>query len=695
MSHLSTPAALSLCLSLTTRHAPRRNEHNEPLICLPHNNVYAYVLGNDETGQPRAPCYGKLERAVSDKKKQAIKKASDACGERKGPKIADVATATGLDKDEVRLILLRLRTTIKDGNTCANLLALATTAAQEGEGGGANSTATAAGQPPEAPFSTSSLEREDAMEGAEAGSQSAGAGETASLTTTTAGCAGAGGGANSTATAAGQPAEAPFSTSSLERVNAMEGAEAGSQSAGAGETASLTTTTAGCAGDFSDGAASIGGEQGGTAGIVEANPVQKVMQFVYHNSDYDGEFKSGADGAYVPHGKGKMTGQATRVPCNGRVYTGTFDDGHPVDGTIHRPPTAVAGHGWTWTGKIDGFEPSGKGLVKWPKGTCATWEGPWPGCRCTGVGKMTFVDGTTREGMHTRSKPDGEVTITRPGGSVETVMYSDGKVVKEVNRANLLVADSSDGEEGESPTGPARREQSDAGDAAANDRMEEEKPEDEEETPTPAPVRKRKRKRLTRTQATIKKRKWAITVNKKAKAGYLPVHGHEKSTGGLRRCMHDMAINGATRLGVTIDAKQLLEECKPRRTVDTSFEEIETAPSVAAKIKFTYYGINQRKGGNEAALLSIEDGGVYAVMAQVDGKTSEYHAFVYDSCGIVPGPYTAHSGIVIDNRKKSPIFLIDKEDRSSVSKKRDVLNDFFGARTFVMHVYRMEAVGGM
>jgi hypothetical protein len=40
--------------------------------------------------------------------------------------------------------------------------------------------------------------------------------------------------------------------------------------------------------------------------------------------------------------------------------------------------------------------------------------------------------------------------------------------------------------------------------------------------------------------------------------------------------MHDMAVNGAKRLGVTIDVKQLLKERKPRRTVDTSFEEIET-----------------------------------------------------------------------------------------------------------------------
>ena len=69
-------------------------------------------------------------------------------------------------------------------------------------------------------------------------------------------------------------------------------------------------------------------------------------------------------------------------------------------------------------------------------------------------------------------------------------------------------------------------------------------------------------------------------------------------------------------------------------------------------------------------------------------------AGVYDSTGILPGPYTAHSGIVIDNGKKNPVFLIEKEDRSSVQKKRDVLNGFFNARTRVLHVYRMQAVEG-
>ena len=105
------------------------------------------MLGNDADGNARCPCYGKLEAAVRGKKPTAIKKASDKCGEGKvGPKIAAVATATGIGEDAIRAILLELRSELKRGETCAGLLATATAAAQVGEGDGAEPAATAAGQ---------------------------------------------------------------------------------------------------------------------------------------------------------------------------------------------------------------------------------------------------------------------------------------------------------------------------------------------------------------------------------------------------------------------------------------------------------------------------------------------------------------------------------------------------------------------
>ena len=76
-------------------------------------------------------------------------------------------------------------------------------------------------------------------------------------------------------------------------------------------------------------------------------------------------------------------------------------------------------------------------------------------------------------------------------------------------------------------------------------------------------------------------------------------------------------------------------------------------------------------------MLSIQDGGVYVVQFQVDGAKSEYHAATYDSTGIIPGPYKAHSGVLIDNRKKKPVYMIEDKDRASVENKRKVLNTMY------------------
>jgi hypothetical protein len=137
-----------------------------------------------------------------------------------------------------------------------------------------------------------------------------------------------------------------------------------------------------------------------------------------------------------------------------------------------------------------------------------------------------------------------------------------------------------------------------------------------------------------------------------------------------------------------IDIKQVLAEVPARKTVDTSLNEIVTAPCVASVLDFEHVSVDRIKGGKEAALMSIEDGGVYFVLVQVDGATAEYHAFVYDSTGTVPID-KPHSGLLIDNRKKAPIFLVEDSDRASVQSKRKVLNDFFKARTFVLQVYRV------
>jgi hypothetical protein len=187
-------------------------------------------------------------------------------------------------------------------------------------------------------------------------------------------------------------------------------------------------------------------------------------------------------------------------------------------------------------------------------------------------------------------------------------------------------------------------------------------------------------------------------VKRLTRSGYIAVDGHGKSTGGVRRCLHDAVINAANRVGVAIDAKKLMQQCRAVATKDRTFHEVTSAEAVGLKVRFTNVNVNNLPGGNEAALLSIEDGGVYVVQMQVDGKTAEFHACVYDSRGTLPR-HKPHSGMLIDNRKRAPIYLIEPKDRASTQAKRDMLNDFYNVqkpgRVYVMQVWRIEPVEGV
>ena len=56
-------------------------------------------------------------------------------------------------------------------------------------------------------------------------------------------------------------------------------------------------------------------------------------------------------------------------------------------------------------------------------------------------------------------------------------------------------------------------------------------------------------------------------------------------------------------------------------------------------------------------------------------------------------PYRAHMGILIDNRGKAPVRIIEESDRSSVGMSRQAIDSFFTATTFISQVYEMTAAG--
>lgn len=137
----------------------------------------------------------------------------------------------------------------------------------------------------------------------------------------------------------------------------------------------------------------------------------------------------------------------------------------------------------------------------------------------------------------------------------------------------------------------------------------------------------------------------------------------------------------------------MYRQCPPRKTEagERSPDDIEAADCMRG-VAFEYVpGMHQRPGGPTAALLQIADGGVYMVLASVEGAQTTMHAFVYDS-GHTDPRYPHVLGAIVDNRPTAPLRLLEPSDRASVANSRKAVDSFFGATTFVLQVYRMGVV---
>ena len=113
--------------------------------------------------------------------------------------------------------------------------------------------------------------------------------------------------------------------------------------------------------------------------------------------------------------------------------------------------------------------------------------------------------------------------------------------------------------------------------------------------------------------------------------------------------MQDAALNGAKQMDIAIDHKALYTQCPPRRTKHTMVAEIEAAPCIKQAVEFKYENYHHSTGGLVHTLLQVRTGGPRFVIGTVEGRTETECAFIYDLTGILPGPYRAHMGILIDN----------------------------------------------
>jgi hypothetical protein len=116
--------------------------------------------------------------------------------------------------------------------------------------------------------------------------------------------------------------------------------------------------------------------------------------------------------------------------------------------------------------------------------------------------------------------------------------------------------------------------------------------------------------------------------------------------------------------------------------------EVQAAGCLALDQKICNDEFAQAPGGPVLHLMRKTDDAVRILTGMVHGSTREEHAFVHRA-GILRGPYLPHRGVILDNRKRVPAYMVNEEDIVSAEKARETLDGFFRAETRINGVFRV------
>ena len=100
--------------------------------------------------------------------------------------------------------------------------------------------------------------------------------------------------------------------------------------------------------------------------------------------------------------------------------------------------------------------------------------------------------------------------------------------------------------------------------------------------------------------------------------------------------------------------------------------------------------IDREKMGTLGILMRIKDG-VYVCICSVYSKILKectQHAFVYDSYFTKTGN-NACQGAIIDNRRYAPICLVEEKYRTSITKLKIMLRNFFEGTFSVNYAFKI------
>jgi len=162
----------------------------------------------------------------------------------------------------------------------------------------------------------------------------------------------------------------------------------------------------------------------------------------------------------------------------------------------------------------------------------------------------------------------------------------------------------------------------------------------------------------------------------------------EKNVKRMSRFVDLAVITAGACLGVDIDKTLLDEQLPTREEKNTNLDDVMATPVVQSSLSFEYESYTHQKGGCTFALSQVKDGGVRLIIADVFGKVTESHAFIYDS-GFFDPLVPNGQGAFIDSTKKVRRVL-EPCDRDTKEAARNALNGFFGgARVNIRVVYRV------
>ena len=125
--------------------------------------------------------------------------------------------------------------------------------------------------------------------------------------------------------------------------------------------------------------------------------------------------------------------------------------------------------------------------------------------------------------------------------------------------------------------------------------------------------------------------------------------------------------------------------------METTIEELDKCECVSSVIKLApVLGIERDKMGPLGILMRINDG-VYVCICSVYShilKQWTQHAFVYDSY-LTKKVKSACQGAIIDNRRYSPICVIEGKDRKTTTKLKNMHRKFFQGTCIVKCVFKI------